>query len=282
MCSIKTEDHLQAIQEYQKVHGQLIGILREQSKLQDTSSAWGLTLLGRKLMERTPAWSSHPEELSYSPQSTLITPTVFIVCLNPAMIEQEVATISIHCSLRIEIQSGEISLYSSSVLNTGCKGYEEKVSMGRSLGCAGSFAPGSLGGWIIDVTSQEKFAITAGHVTLGHRYGQLKSLPYSESGQVIMQPADPDFDEILAEAEKQYGIAHVKSEQCGFMYPRLERPRLEMENRVNVLKDLSTQRMFGTVIHGSISIVTSEQDPGRKMWKDYGIISALPGKSSYI
>ena len=56
----------------------------------------------------------------------------------------------------------------------------------------------------------------------------------------MMQPAAPDFDGVLAETEKKYGIAHMKSEQCGFMHPRLERPRLEMESRVIVLKDLST------------------------------------------
>ena len=44
-----------------------------------------------------------------------------------------------------------------------CMGYEEKVTMGCSIGCANSFVPGSLGGWVKDIATQEKLAITAGH-----------------------------------------------------------------------------------------------------------------------
>jgi len=52
-------------------------------------------------------------------------------------------------------------------VNTGCMGYEEKVTMGRSIGCANSFVLGSLGGWVKDIETQEKLAITAGHAVLG-------------------------------------------------------------------------------------------------------------------
>lgn len=69
-------------------------------------------------------------------------------------------------------------------------------------------------------------------IVLGQQYGQLDALPYSESGQIIMQPADPDFEEILTEAEKKLKTAHMKSEQCGFMNPKLEQQRLDAETQV--------------------------------------------------
>ena len=62
------------------------------------------------------------------------------------MLITRVDCISNQCPLRMEVKVGEIGLYSGSIVNTGCMGYEEKVTMGRSIGCANSFEPGPLSG----------------------------------------------------------------------------------------------------------------------------------------
>jgi len=95
-----------------------------------------------------------------------------------------------------------------------------------------------------------------------------------------MQPADPDFEENLTGAEKNLKTAHMKSEQCGFMNPILEQERLDAETQVNKLKLLDRQRMFETMLHGWVEIVTGSEDPKSRMFKVYGIISPLPGMSS--
>ncbi|KAF8425265.1 hypothetical protein EV426DRAFT_708890 [Tirmania nivea] len=277
MCAIKVQDYLDAVEQYENVRRQLVKILQESFTLDNTSSAWGLTLLGRKLIEKPSGWPDPVENSAPHPALGLITPTVFIVCHDPAIIENRLAAISNECALRIEVQLGGIGLYSGR-FNMGCKGYEEKVTMGRSIGCADSFLPGSLGGWVMDITTQEILAITAGHVVLGQRYGQLDALPYHESGQTIMQPADPDFEETLTEAERVLKTAHMKSEQCGFMNPKLEHYRLEAQTHVNKLKLLGAQRIFGTVLHGGVDIVTGSEDSNRRMFKDYGIISSLAAR----
>ena len=80
--------------------------------------------------------------------------------------------------------------------------------MGRSIGLVGNSSSGTMGGWVFDVKIGQIYGIMAGHICLAHRRGQVKGLPYSESGIQLLQPSDPDHAAILVELEEKAVSSH--------------------------------------------------------------------------
>ena len=156
--------------------------------------------------------------------------------------------------------------------------------MGRSISCTGSAAVGTLGGWVTDVNTGEKLAITAGHVVMGHRIGALSRLPHTENGQRVVQPADHDWDNILQEAEMIARNAYELSNTCGFLDPKLNQKYEKAHSRVDAMKALAQSRELGTVKFATVGVVALNESPdthatGREAWrwKDYALISAHAG-----
>ena len=224
-----------------------------------SASSWGLTLLTRGFRE--PSWPD-PRQV-YDTNSR--TPSIYITCANPELLLEDLDGILSLCSLRAEVHTGTASLSTED----GCCGYETKVSMGRSIGLVGNSSSGTMGGWVFDVQIGQIYGVTAGHVCLAHRRGQVKGLPYSESGMQLVQPSDSDHAAALLQLEEEVAISHRRSEQMGFMHQRLEANRLKYVQRLNEYKVGSGDRAFGTVLYGYVGTTTSQ-------WKDYAMISAQP------
>ncbi|RPB21756.1 hypothetical protein L211DRAFT_869773 [Terfezia boudieri ATCC MYA-4762] len=202
MTPLTTADHPGPTAEYDRIRHTIIEALRR--SFLGSPEAWGVTLLARRLTITPNAWPFSGEQ--YAHLDPGIVPSIYIICPNPVVIESEIAAICSETWLRVEVHQGGVTAFSG-----GCVAYEPRVSMGRSISCTGSAAVGTLGGWVTDVSTGEKLAITAGHVVMGNRIGTLSRLPHTEHDQQVVQPADHDWDGILQEAEKSAHRAHERT-----------------------------------------------------------------------
>lgn len=275
MTPLATADHPGPTAEYDRIRYTIIEAVRR--SFVGSPEAWGVTLLARMFTKTPNAWPLSSEK--YTHLDPGIIPTIYIICPNPVVIESEIAAICSETWLRVEVHQGGVTVFSG-----GCVGYERRVSMGRSISCTGSAAVGTLGGWVTDVSTGEKLAITAGHVVMGNRIGTLSRLPHTEHGQQVVQPADHDWDGILQEAERSAHKAYEKSNTCGFLDPKLNQKYEKAQSKLSAMKALAHSRELGVVTFGTVGVVALYESPathgaGRETWrwKDYALISANPG-----
>jgi len=156
--------------------------------------------------------------------------------------------------------------------------------MGRGISCTGAAAVGTLGGWVTDVSTGEKLALTAGNVVMGHRIGALSRLPHTEHGQQVVKPADNDWDGILQEGERKAHDAYEKSDRCGFLNPKLNQIYEKAQSKLSAMKVLAHSRELGAVTIGTVGVVALHESPASHggereawRWKDYALISANAG-----
>ncbi|RPB23492.1 hypothetical protein L211DRAFT_272729 [Terfezia boudieri ATCC MYA-4762] len=163
-----------------------------------------------------------------------------IVCPSPKLLFPGLETLlPADTSLRIEIQRGSVQLHGNE--NSGCRGYEREVSMGRSIGCPGECYSGTLGGWVYDLETEERFGVTAGHVCLAAHVGRVDEFVITER-IAICQPSDTDFQCIaqgLAQAKLK---SYAKSEEIGICHPKMEQRRLADDTRHESRKALDHAR----------------------------------------
>jgi len=126
--------------------------------------------------------------------------------------------------------------------------------MGRSIGPANSLESGTFGGWVTDVNTEQKFGLTAGHVTMGNLKGRVESFPHIVKDVPIVQPSDADFRESLSEAETNATNKCATSEMLGFQHPRLEEARIAAEETAKGISALESTRFLGKVMGAFVGV----------------------------
>jgi len=267
---------------YQRLRPTLLSLLMQ---TQPVEIPWGMTLVARKLVPGLRLAAARLNDsvelgMDYSTASApkLEIPTILIVCLSPELLFPGLETLLLADTslLRFEIQRGSVQLHGNE--NSGCRGYEREVSMGRSIGCPGACYSGTFGGWVYDLQTQERFGVTAGHVCLATHVGRVDEFPLLVITERIgvCQPSDADFQCIaqnLAQAELK---SYAKSEKMGFCHPKMEQRRLADHTRHELWKALDHARYLGNVKYGVIDIENCPSGVCR--WKDYGLIAVGSGK----
>ncbi|KAF8448158.1 hypothetical protein BGX38DRAFT_1190617, partial [Terfezia claveryi] len=145
------------------------------------------------------------------------TPSIYISCPKPSnRLLQELVTID--TPLRIEIHTGNVQplaeMPEEQVSSTGSTAFEQKITMGRSIGVKDNYTSGTFGGWVFDVDNGSCYGVTAGHVVAAQSRGQIPSLPVKiteKDNITLTQPSDQDFHKNLKREQKNH---HQRIVEC--------------------------------------------------------------------
>ncbi|KAF8429877.1 hypothetical protein BGX38DRAFT_410719 [Terfezia claveryi] len=267
--------------DYQHLRPMLLSLLIQ---TQPVDIPWDtrITLVVRKLVPGLKDSMELRMNFSTASAATLEIPTILIVCPSPKLLFPGLETLlRADTLLRIEIQRGSVQLHSNE--NSGCRGYEREVSMGRSIGCPGGCYSGTFGGWVYDLETEERFGVTAGHVCLAAHAARVYEFPLIiTEGIAICQPSDTDYQCIAQDLAQAKLKSYAKSEEIGFCHPKMEERRLEDDARHESWKALDYARHLGRIQYGVVDIDNCPN--GVSSWKDYGLIAVVPerqGGSGY-
>jgi hypothetical protein len=204
-------------------------------------------------------------------------PSVLLLYHRPEEITESLAMVQ--TSLRIEIHQGSCGFFDS--INANCIDFEQEVSMGRSIGVAGTMSSGTMGGYIYDTSTQKGFALTNGHVCAMDKKNELPELPMIIDGNLESVTINQNSDQDHAHSLKVTGETMEDAAERANEYGGLHQVRNDWESQTRSYHEeiKAQEREFGTVRRAEMSLWTdSPSGDGSQCWKDYGIIDPLPGR----
>ncbi|KAF8436075.1 hypothetical protein BGX38DRAFT_1215828 [Terfezia claveryi] len=209
------------------------------------------------------------------------TPSIYISCPKPSRLLQEL--VAIDTPLRIEIHTGNVQplaeLPEEYVPSTGSTEFEQKITMGRSIGVKDNDTSGTFGGWVFDVDNGSCYGVTAGHVVAAQSRGQIPSLPVKiteKDNITLTQPSDQDFHKDLKSEQKKHHQRIVECVKLSQQNKRAEGsiPSLlrRLAGAVDILVETENQmqeflpkeREFGSVLSAIVGV--------DGQWQDYALL----------
>jgi hypothetical protein len=180
--------------------------------------------------------------------------------------------------LRIKVHKGTVNFATKRL--PYCEGFEHQVTMGRSVGVRGIEGTCTIGCWVYDRQTSERFAITNGHVCSMAENGKLQGFPFTisrEDAVMLVSPSDDDYTRNMKLTYSALRHANVDARMSG--YQRVS--SMKIRSKSNAHRKTETRynasRSFGRVEWSCLSI-TDVGTEGDTKWKDVGIIQPNQSK----
>ena len=230
-----------------------------------------------EILEETgagPCWFLTAARLD-CPKALVAIPTILLLCSNPKNCRLELKAID--TELRIVVAMGAPAFRAIGPHNTA---YYQRVHMGGSIGVKGVLSSGTLGGYIFDPITKNRYGLTNGHVVAMNLKGRMSAMPVvvTESEQlVIVQNSDEDYALMKKDKLEILEQAVAVDEIYGGAHPRCAWKRVAAQREFAKFEQID--RELGIVKFGHMGIVDSETR-NYKCWKDIGVVDVKPGNYS--
>lgn len=202
-------------------------------------------------------------------------PTVYILFHNPQDIAHRLA--GIMTQLRMEIHKGGTQFFN--IAGPRNAAFEQEVTIGHSIGVKGAASSGTMGGYLYEASTGNRFGLTNGHVCGMLMKKSLESLPMIMDGEgvpvEIVQNSDQDQEGFFEDAKLAYDTAANKAAECGGLDTRRNMRELEAKKKFDIIK--GQNRLFGVVVRAELGIWNSPALEEDRCWKDYGVILPIKG-----